>query len=107
MPRASGRAAERSRMRVQCLLVLALLLASPGAPPAGKHVTLIARWLARDVELYDVTFSRDGTEVGYVQRAHWPDGHEAESMSESTIVALRKRATVEPRFNDPEVKVGP
>jgi hypothetical protein len=82
-----------------------LLIASSQVRPAGDRVNVISRWLAKNLELYDVTFSPDGTEIAFVQRSHWPDGHEAESVAASELTELKNRAKTEPRFNDPDVRL--
>lgn len=87
----------------KALIAVTVLAAS--APAISVERRPAWRWHEAEVELYDPSFSPDGKEVALVRRRHIPDGHEAESIPETTFKKLAKAIKENPRYADPEVVV--
>ena len=96
-------------MKKRLVLALAVALTVGGAcaiSQEGPSSTGFSwTWQRPDTEIYHASFSADGTEVAFVQKYHWPDGHEAEMVSDEVLTSLRKRQQSDPRFADPRVCV--
>ena len=62
-------------------------------------------WSQPESEVHSPQFSPDGNFIVLETRVHWPDGDEAEGLSEAFFKQLEARQVKDPRFADPVVRL--
>jgi WD40 repeat protein len=93
---------------LSCSCLLSLVLLIPFSNICAAQVTRVEKdmvWSLPENEISSPQFSADGSFVVLVTRVHWPDGEEAENLSDSFFKGLADQRAKDPRFADPVIRL--
>ena len=88
-----------------CLALSLMLLVCATSSSCKEAHQLKELWSAPETEINLAGFTLDGSKVLFVRKPHEPDGHEAESFTESELAAFQQKAKDNQRWADPEVVI--